>query len=646
MDKDHEYADGERLSPLALGGLAVLGFGPLLAQFFANLWKFDTYQFFPLALAGAGVLAWRGLKEAERPLEMGSLWLVAPVLLASLFLQAVAAVMWSPWIGMAAFLLAVLAAAWWLGGWNLTKAVFPAWVMMLTVLPPPLKLDERFALLLQEWATAGSSRVMGLLGIPHFLSGLVIEIPGQRMLVEEACSGINSVLFMTSACVFYAMWKRRGLFFLGAMYAVTIACVLFGNLVRITVGAWALFEYKIDLFVGWKHEAVGLVMTGTYLLCIVGGEAALGWIFRSRVRGDRLPETAEGDPGDVLEGIEFGLGMKFLAGVFALLFAVQLMRGWDFHFQKEAGRVVNPEWMDGSAKFSMPREVDGWRLVGEGKPVPQKAAFEDGVYSHLWQFQRGGMSATVSFDYPFFGYHDVRVCYENNGWEIGDPVLQKASAENGMVPCMFVPLSREGGVKADLFYSTVDEAGVWLEEPGKVLSETGGSLDEGTLRERIANRLERLRKAADRQQPKMNYRVQVLAAARGGLGDAQKREVEALFRQARVILASQFVKPSATPVPTPAVVEDLAPLPTGTPDATQKAIEEAKKAAEAEVPQAVDPTKKAIEAARKEAESAGGEVVDATKKAIEAAKKEAEDKLAAEEKAKRGKAGKQKPGAP
>ena len=102
----------------------------------------------------------------------------------------------------------------------------------IAVLPPPLRLDQRFALQLQEWATEGSSRVLALLGVPHLLSGLLIEIPGQRLLVEEACSGINSILFMTSACVFYAMWQRRGLFFLATLYALTIGCVLAGNLVR------------------------------------------------------------------------------------------------------------------------------------------------------------------------------------------------------------------------------------------------------------------------------------------------------------------------------------------------------------------------------------------------------------------------------
>jgi exosortase len=644
------HAEGGRpLTPLVLGLVALVGFGPLVAQFFANLWNFDTYQFFPLALAGAGVLAWRGLKEAERPLEGGSAWLTVPMLFVSLVLLAGAAVMWSPWIGMAAFLVAVLAAAWWLGGWGLFKAVFPAWVMVVTVMPPPLKFDERFALQLQEWATIGSSRVLGLLGIPHFLSGLVIEIPGQRLLVEEACSGINSVLFMTSACVFYAMWKRRGVFFLAAMYAVTIGCVLAGNLFRITVGAWALFHYKIDLFVGWKHEAIGLVMTATYLGCIVASEAVLGWLFRPRHPLART-ERVEGDPAEVLQGRVFGGGLKFTAVLLALLCAVQLVRGWDFHFNKVQSRMVNPEWMDGSAKFSIPRDLNGWRLAGEERPVPKKAAFEDGVFSHIWQYQRGGMIATISFDYPFFHYHDVRVCYKNSGWEVGEAKLQRASAENGMMPCMEVALSRENGVKADLFFSTVDEAGDWLEEPGgkSPLSEagTGTYLQEGTFRERLMHRFNLLKKSAEMEDPSMNYRVQVLAAARGGLGEAQRREVETLFREARILLASQFVKPSATPTPTPKVVEDLAPLPSGTMDATRKAIEDAKKAAESAGEGIVDPTRKAIEDARKVAEEGGAQVMDATRRAIEEAKKEAEAKLAAEEQAKREKAAKEKAAQP
>jgi exosortase len=600
---DGGLEDGRPLSPMLLGILALAGFGPLLAQFLFNLWKFDTYQFFPLALAGAGFLAWRGLREVPRPLEHGSAWLTVPGMAVVFAVLAAASVLWSPWMGAVSFLLALAVFAWWLGGWSLVKALFPAWIMLLTVVPPPLKLDTRFALLLQEWATAGSSAILALLGVPHFLSGMLIEIPGQRLLVEEACSGINSVLFMTSACVFYAMWRRRSLPFLAVLYLLTIGCVLLGNLVRITSGAWVLHNMGIDLFVGWKHETLGLVLTATYLGFIVLADWILDRIMNPFARRRRGTAPVEHES-SVLDGTWFEGGLKFTAVILVLFGATQLVRGWDFHFHKSETRVVNPDWMDGSPKFVMPRQLDGWRLLGESKPVPAFAAYEDGVYSHIWQYEKGGMVATVSLDYPFFDYHDVTVCYRGAGWEIGDMELQRAAPENANIPARLVSMTKEGGIKADLFHSTVSEGGVWLEEPGSFspLGADGASLQEGDLFERLTHRIRTITQAGDAYQDSINYRIQLLAAARGGLGENQRREVQQLFQQARLDLAAQFIEtPAPTPTPTPKPVYE--PLPDSVPDPTRLAIEKAADAAEALGDSAIDATRQALEDARREAEA-------------------------------------------
>ena len=267
---------GSLVTAWTLGALALLGFGPLLAQFFINLWKFDTYQFFPAAMLGVLCLAVRGLEECRLPLRPGQPWITGGLVLAFMGLLGLATWLWSPWLGVLAWLLAWQAGVWWLGGWSLVRSLLPAWFLWLTVVPPPLSFDQKFALQLQEWAVFGSSHVLAWLAVPHSLSGTLIEIPGRQLLVEEACSGINSVLFMTSTCVFYAMWRRRSLVFLAVLYALTIGCVLAGNLVRITSGAWLVFNWDIDLFSGPRHEALGMGLTAVYLGFIVAAEAVLG----------------------------------------------------------------------------------------------------------------------------------------------------------------------------------------------------------------------------------------------------------------------------------------------------------------------------------------------------------------------------------
>jgi exosortase len=544
------------MSSMQLVLIGLVGFGPLLAQFFFNLWQYDTYQFFPLALVGAAVLAKRGLDKVPRPLKAGAGLLTMILMLGVLGMLGTAAVMWSPWLGAVSFLLALLAFAWWVGGWVMVKALFPAWLVLLTILPPPLKLDARFALLLQEWATAGSSYLIALMGIPSLLTGLIIEIPGQRMLVEEACSGVNSILFMTSVCVFFAMWKRRGVFFLALLYALTIACVLVGNLVRITFGAWVFFHHRVELFVGWKHEAVGLVLTATYLIFIVTADAILERIFTPHpVSSSEKPAAKNSQP--LLAGVYFEGGLKYVTILLAGLCMVQLVRGWNFHFRKEQARVINPEWMDGSAKFSLPPQIAGWDLVSEAKPTPKKAAYEDGVYSHIWQYKREGLLATISLDYPFFNYHDVTVCYRSAGWEISETKLIGAAPDNGMIPYMEVALAKEGGIRADLFYSTVDESGIWLEEPGKrsPYDAGGNPLAEGDLFSRLENRLRQMPYSSEASEQALNYRIQLLAAARGGLGTEQRRHIEKLFREARLALADQFIEKRPTPTPTPVEAE-------------------------------------------------------------------------------------------
>jgi len=114
-----------------------------------------------------------------------------------------------------------------------------------------------------------------------------------------------------------------------------------------------------------------------------------------------------------------------------------------------------------------------------------------------------------------------------------------------------------------------------------------------------------------------------------------RRQVERLFRQSRMLIAEQFIVPSATPTPTPKIAPTYEPLPNSTPDATSKALEAAQKENSDERSSASEATQKALQSAIKESSEERGSAPDATQKALQSAirdRKEAEEKQAIEKK--------------
>ena len=151
--------------------------------------------------------------------------------------------------------------------------------------------------------------------------------------------------------------------------------------------------------------------------------------------------------------------------------------------------------------------------------------------------------------------------------------------------------------------------------------------------ERLTHRLRQLPYADDSIDSAMNYRIQLLAAARGGLSTVQRRDVQRLFQEARAHLANQFVEVqpvvAATPDATERALRDAAKAAQegveSAPDATERAVQEAIKAAREGAESMPDATDKAVREAVRSAQDSGGETLDATKRVIMEAVKEAQE---------------------
>ncbi|MEI6278947.1 MAG: exosortase U [Verrucomicrobiae bacterium] len=506
-------------SALPRWSFVLLGFGfaPLLGAFFLNLWKLPEYQFFPQALAAAGFLAWDRLREVPRPMAGGSSPPAAALLLLSFALLALAVRVWSPWLAIVGALPAAIAVLWRVGGGPLLRKMGPALAMILTIIPPPLGLDVRLGLFLREVATTLSGRALDLLGVVHRVSGNVIEIPGQKLLVEEACSGINSVLFVTAFSLFFLFWRRRPFWIFLICLPTALAFVVAGNVVRISLGAWLRYSGGIDILTGWKHETLSIVLSAIYVLLVIGLESLFPREKRSAGETPRVPREAPAVPA----AKPLSSRSLWAAGcLFAALGLVSSHKAWEKSREAAEPLRAAKSAIEKGAVFSLPDRIGDWQRSETGPPKVSKIETL-GLSSAIWNYQRRGMQAVVAFDYPIWRYHDVAECYVRNGWliERKDIVVPKTGAP----PRFQIEMKKAPGIHGMLWFATINDQGEWV--------------DQATVKHDFISRFGLLESPQE-----TTYRIQLLLVDNKTPDAALVEAAEQLFEEASSVLSRQMLQ--------------------------------------------------------------------------------------------------------
>ncbi len=505
--------------------LVVLGLSPLLIVFFRVLWARPAYQFFPLALVGATLLVVRALRESKGCAVPGKRTTGRILMGITLALCFVANALWSPWLGMMTTLLVIVTVGWSVAGRNGLRAILPALLLLLIVIPPPLGWDKVVTLGLRSAAVRTSDCLLDLLGVVHVLEGNTILLPGKALLVEEACSGINSLLFCTAACLFWTLWRRRPLYWLLLTIPATCLFVTLGNTLRITAGAALNFHYQLDVLHGRPHEIFGVLLLLTYCALILSLDQLMLFLTQSAISNQGPLASAKGgsDPAAKAAGPEFqpAYGLRFAGwmiafvglGVFALRLGVGDARAVVVLPNLGAPRELN---------LTLPPNLAGWEKLdasGNGAVVVETV----GVRSMLWRFQREGAQALVAVDYPLEGFHNVKSCYLANGWRIVNEESLAQPAQLQEMHTIKASLNRSVCQNAVVFHAVINEQGQWLSPPVR----------KGALRERFVG--------PDRAIFQPAYRIQVLTGGYAPLSDAMVNDAQELFAAASRTLSQQLL---------------------------------------------------------------------------------------------------------
>ena len=275
---------------LPVDWFAVLGFAALAAPTCLSLaqqqWSRDSGAHGPIVLAMGGWLLWRAWPDLVMARRPGDVLVTAALLAFALPVYV---------FGRAYDFLTLEAAGAYVAGFavlqsrfglrTLRRAWFPILYLGFVIPPPQSLLDSATAplkALVSFLATTGLSAA----GVPVARQGVTIFVDQYQLLVEDACSGLNSIVGLTAITLLYVYLVRgTGWVRPFVLCAMILPVAILANVIRITVLVLVTYGFGDAVAQGFVHYTTGIALFAGALVLMYGLDQGLAfWSSRGRRR--------------------------------------------------------------------------------------------------------------------------------------------------------------------------------------------------------------------------------------------------------------------------------------------------------------------------------------------------------------------------
>ncbi|GAC1516457.1 MAG: exosortase [Terriglobales bacterium] len=166
-------------------------------------------------------------------------------------------------------------------GWRYFEAIlFPLAFLMLMV-PIPAILFNQITFPLPVLASKGDSVMLPLAGVPVLREGNIINLPAMPLEVAQACSGIRSLLSLTTLAIIYGYLMETRLWIRIVLALASVPIAVAANSLRI-VGTGLLVQYwNPDKAEGFFHTFSGWLIFVLSLAMLYALHRVLVIAFRS-----------------------------------------------------------------------------------------------------------------------------------------------------------------------------------------------------------------------------------------------------------------------------------------------------------------------------------------------------------------------------
>jgi exosortase len=127
-------------------------------------------------------------------------------------------------------------------GWNYFRAVLFPWAFLILMIPIPKIIFNEITFPLQMLASKIAGWALPLCGVPVWREGNVMHLPGMDLYVDEACSGIRSLLSLVTLAIIYGYLVEKRIWVRVALAAAAVPIAVVANSLRV-VGTGLVVQY-------------------------------------------------------------------------------------------------------------------------------------------------------------------------------------------------------------------------------------------------------------------------------------------------------------------------------------------------------------------------------------------------------------------
>ena len=355
-------------------------------------------------------------------------------------------------------------------------------------------------------------------GIQSFFTLMLVAciflVASRRIRVPKLGLGIISILLAVVLFIIRAFLLSSSPFLMDISLVAIAACLLFSlvgfqsTALLVSAVFWAVFMntlriltiplaehfFALDLASGISHDILGYSVLALGILLILSTDQFLQFLFGPVESSNEAGEIGSSGLNKFWNNIISGgsneeelekarklqlqrqpvssSGLRFIWIVAGLIVALGLFQTIDVYRSWRRPEVFirffDDDMIVDFEKNDVPEAIGDWKQV-DYRPSNRHTGADHGQRSDAWQFRSptNACSAVASLDQPFPGWHELTICYKNQGWKLVDRQrIDPGTDENGESwPYIKAKFEKDTGEKGYLVFSLFNSFGEGYNAP-------------------------------------------------------------------------------------------------------------------------------------------------------------------------------------